>query len=298
VTGRAVRWLNIAEWVVKRLGGDEVAEPSLSSRTGMLDLHARAPYADALAWAGLREDLLPPLAEAGTPAGRAILPEARGALLTVAGHDHLVAGVGVGVVAPGDALDSCGTAEALARIVAPPLSPEQVLRALAGDVSVGWHVAPGRQALQAALWSGLALREVLAALGVEDGARSELGALAAAAPLEDAPVVELDLRAAVRRPLRLPAAEPHLVWKAAIDATAREAQRVLAHIDAVAGEHGKLVITGGLARDPAFLAAKRERGGVSAPPVLEAGCRGAALLAGVAAGVYPDVDHLPPLPAR
>ena len=52
---------------------------------------------------------------AGTAAGRgdgAALPGHRGAVLTVAGHDHLVAGVGVGAIAPGDVLDSCGTAEA------------------------------------------------------------------------------------------------------------------------------------------------------------------------------------------
>ena len=107
-----------------RLGGRQVSELSLSSRTGLLDLDARAPYADALAWAGLPDDLLRrarrrrhrrPGAATASP-----LPGTEGAVLTVAGHDHLVAGVGVGVIAPGDVLDSCGTAEALVR-VAPPL---------------------------------------------------------------------------------------------------------------------------------------------------------------------------------
>jgi hypothetical protein len=35
---------------------------------------------------------------------------------------------------------------------------------------------------------------------------------------------------------------------------------------------------------------------VAAPPVVEAGCRGAALLAGVAAGLVADADHLPAVP--
>ena len=66
----AARWLNVAEWVVHRLGGRQVSELSLSSRTGLLDLDAAAPYADALAWAGLPGDLLAELVLAGTDAGR------------------------------------------------------------------------------------------------------------------------------------------------------------------------------------------------------------------------------------
>ena len=52
-TRSAARWLNVAEWVVRRLGGRDVAELSLASRTGLLDLSARAPFTEALAWAGL-----------------------------------------------------------------------------------------------------------------------------------------------------------------------------------------------------------------------------------------------------
>src|SRR5204862_7500745 len=138
-------------------GGGGGAELSLAARTGLLDLAARAPFADALEWAGFGAGLLPERVVAGTPAGTAgdALPDASGAVLTVAGHDHLTAGVGVGVVAPGDVLDSCGTAEALVRVVAPPLGPDAIEAAVAGDVSVGWHVAADRHALLGGLWSGL-----------------------------------------------------------------------------------------------------------------------------------------------
>ena len=70
-TRSASRWLNVAEWVVRRLGGRDVAELSLASRTGLLDLSAREPFEDALAWAGLSDDLLPEPVLAGTPAGTA-----------------------------------------------------------------------------------------------------------------------------------------------------------------------------------------------------------------------------------
>ena len=297
VAGRARRWLNLGEWVVRRLGGDEVAELSLSSRTGLLDLETRAPWADALAWAGVRPDLLAEPRLAGTPAGRAdgaALPAARGAVLTVAGHDHLVAGAGVGVVAPGDVLDSCGTAEALMRVVAPPLEREQVVRSVRGGVSVGWHVAPDRQALLGSLWSGLALSEVLDALTDGERGRDELDADALATAPGEAPALELDFHALERSAPVLPDAPAALVWRAAVDAAAAEAERILAHVDAVAGPHRSIVVTGGWSRDDALMAAKRDLGAVAAPPVVEAGCRGAALLAGVAAGLLDDADRLPP----
>jgi sugar (pentulose or hexulose) kinase len=299
-THSAARWLNVAEWVVRRLGGRDVAELSLASRTGLLDLSARAPFTDALAWAGLPDDLLGELVTAGTPSGTADapeLPECDKAVLTVAGHDHLVAGVGVGVVAPGDVLDSCGTAEALVRVVAPPLNGDQVRRSVNGGVTVGWHLAEGRQALLGSLWSGLALREVLAELRVDESGRPALSAQALAADRGTTPPLELELHSLDRPPLQLPVGVgPGLIWRSAIDAVGAEVEAVLAHIETVAGPQRKIVVVGGWARDEAVLASKAPLGAVEAPPVVEAGARGAALLGGVAAGVFESVDTLPPIP--
>jgi sugar (pentulose or hexulose) kinase len=299
-TRSAACWLNVAEWVVRRLGGRNVAELSLASRTGLLDLSGRAPFGDALGWGGLPDDLLPELVTAGTPAGTADTPELRectGAVLTVAGHDHLVAGVGVGVVAPGDVLDSCGTAEALVRIVAPPLDGEQVRQSVRGGVTVGWHLAEGRQALLGSLWSGLALQEVLAELEVDEGSRAKLSVRALATEPGATPQLELELHSLDRRPLQLPAGVgPAPIWRGAIDAVAAEVEAVLAHIEAVAGPRRKVVVAGGWARDEAVLASKAALGAVEAPPVVEAGARGAALLGGVAAGIFESVDTLPSIP--
>ena len=296
-TRAAARWLNVAEWVVRRLGGEDVAELSLASRTGLLDLSARAPFTDALAWAGLPGDLLPDLVTAGTPAGTVSapeLPECHGAVLTVAGHDHLAAGIGVGVVAPGDVLDSCGTAEALVRVVAPPLNGEQVRQSVAGGVTVGWHLAAGRQALLGSLWSGLALQEVLAELGIAEGDRAKLSSQARAA---DPSPLELELHSLDRRAPQLPTGvSPERLWRGAIDAVGAEVEAVLAHIETVAGPRRKVVVVGGWARDEAVLASKLSLGTVEAPPVAEAGARGAALLGGVAAGLFESVDTLPPIP--
>lgn len=257
------RWCNVAEWVVRCLGGREVSELSLTSRTGMLDLKAQQPYRDALDWAGVPRDLLAELVWAGTPAGvlrSSVLPRAAGATLTVAGMDHLCAGVGVGVLAPGDVLDSCGTAEALVRVLAPPLGADEVAAAVASGLTVGWHLAPGRQALLGALWSGLALQEVL------DAHRLTL-------PVHDGPSAD--------------------VWREAVAKVSREAEGILTAMDALAGARRRVVLTGGWSHDPAVIEAKRRLGAERTAGVTEAGARGAALVGGVAAGVYPGLDQLP-----
>ena len=86
------------------------------------------------------------------------------------------------------------------------------------------------------------------------------------------------------------------IWRGAIDAVGAEVEAVLAHIETVAGPRRKVVVVGGWARDEAVLASKLSLGTVEDPPVAEAGARGAALLGGVAAGIFESVDTLPPIP--
>jgi sugar (pentulose or hexulose) kinase len=89
------------------------------------------------------------------------------------------------------------------------------------------------------------------------------------------------------------------VWRAALEAVARHGADVLATIESVAGKSGRLVVTGGWARSPAVRAVKREvLGPFEEPEVQEAGARGAALIAGIAAGVYRDAFDLPPVTWR
>ena len=293
----AVRWLGVAEWVVHGLGGEQVAELSLASRTGLLDLERRAWWDEAVAWAGAPPGLLADLVQAGTPAGRAgdRLPRLAGATLTVAGHDHLSASVGAGATRPGDLFDSCGTAEALIRAVPPPVAPADVRRLVAAHVTVGWHVLPGRQALLGASRAGLALRRFLALLGVDDQAREALDGAAAAVPPGSRGLVVEDVFGD-RSTLEGIGADPSpaLVWRAALEAVTGRAVELRAEIESVAGPSRRLVLAGGWARNPAARSVKRALlGPFDWPPVTEAGARGAALLAGVAAGDFAGIDDLP-----
>ncbi len=86
------------------------------------------------------------------------------------------------------------------------------------------------------------------------------------------------------------------MWSGALEAVAHGAEAILAHIDAVAGPRRKVVVTGGWARDEELLAAKARLGPFEHPAVAEAVARGAALLAGVAAGIFESADALPAIP--
>ncbi len=301
-TVKGGRWLNVADFVVRALGGAEVAERSLASRTGFLDQQTGTWWPDALAWADLDVDRLPPLVNAGEPVGRVAgvgLVDAKGAVLAVAGHDHLAAAVGAGAVGDGDILNSCGTAEALVRAVPGRMAEEVVRATVATGVSVGIHVVPDRQALLAGSLCGMVLQRFLDLLGVPEADRGALGRAAIVAPggagglivgmgAEDVAVLEGIGRDAT----------PGLVWRAALEYVQRETARLRDAIEAVAGRAERLVVVGGWSRDAALLEVKRAiLGPLQVPVVAEAGARGAALIGGVAAGLFLDVLHLPGPPA-
>ena len=261
----AVRWLGVAEWVAHRLGAGQAASRSLASRTGFMDVAGGAWWAEALAWAGAPDGLVPELVEAATPLGAADAeapPQIAGAVLTVAGLDHSAAAVGCGALGPGDVFDSCGTAEACIRAVV-PLDDSDIRRAVGDGLTVDWHAVPGRQALVGAQGLGLSLQPVLDDLGL--------------------PLAEADRTR--------PAA-----WTTAVDHAASEGQGLIDRVAAFDGPVERVVLAGGWAHSDVLRESKSARlRGVPLewPAVAEAGARGAALAGGVAAGLFPRLEDVP-----
>lgn len=302
-TGR--RWLSLAEWVVHALGGDAVAEASLASRTGWLDLDHRDWWSDAVAWSGIDQRALPAVRTAGSPMGVVSADGGRlaGAVLTVAGHDHQAAAVGAGATRLGDVLDSCGTAEAFVRGVPAPVDAPARQRLVAGGLSVGWHVLSDRMAVLAGFRSGDRLQRLLDALGCED--RTELERRARRAPPPPAPLSLEALDALVTAPThdlmerarqRHGTDTPVQLWHAACGGVARHGAEVLRRLEELTGPRRRLLVVGGWAQEGCFAAAKEALlGPFLRPDVSQAGARGAALLAGVAAEVLPGAVS-PPAP--
>ena len=145
-TRRAVRFLSVPEWAVHALGGDQVSELSLVSRTGLFDVPGRAPWLEALALLDAGPSFLGEVVAAGQPVGRAgssAPAELRGAVLTVAGHDHQTAAFALGAAVDGALFDSLGTAEALVRTVRAPLDEGAIDRMAQLNISTGLGGCPG-----------------------------------------------------------------------------------------------------------------------------------------------------------
>jgi sugar (pentulose or hexulose) kinase len=283
----AVRRLNVAEWIVRGLGGDEATEQSLASRTGWLHLAERAWWDDTLDWSGADQSLMPPLVTAGTPLGRvgadAGLPRLTGAVLTVAGHDHQAAVVGAGADGPGDELDSCGTAEALVRTISPDLSPDVVADLAEAGITTGWHAVADHWCLLGATQGGLALQRILALLGKD---RADLPALDAEAIALPMPEIRVAAPAFGRLDILGvgDADSPAHLWRAALETVTEQAAEIHNAMSAVSGAHRTLVVTGGWSRSEGLIAVKRRRfGELVQADVNEAGARGAARLAAKAA---------------
>jgi sugar (pentulose or hexulose) kinase len=310
-TRAAVRRFNVAEWVARGLGADECCELSLAGRTGWYDLFRRTWDEDLLAWSGAHAGLMPPLVEAGVAIGAVrssqVHPRLRGAVITLAGHDHQSAAVGCGAEDAGDELDSSGTAEALVRTVEPRLSPDEVERLTAAGITVDVSIQPGRWSLLGGTQGGLIMARALGLLGIDprrlglDEGGFDAGSLgsldAAAIAVEASPAVGLAVTIADGT-LEFSITgdvTPAVVWRTVVDAVTREAAGLHETISAVAGPCTRIVAAGGWCASAMVLDAKRRLlGDITLADVDEPGAFGAAILAARAAGHLDPAGRLGP----
>jgi sugar (pentulose or hexulose) kinase len=287
------RWLNIPEYVAYALGAEQVTEPSLASRTGLLDQASGQPWPDALGRLGAEPgSFLPPLVPAGRPAGRVragAAPALAGAVLTVVGHDHPVAALGVGAVGPHDLLNSSGTADVVLRSVPGELADDQREVLVARGIEAGRHVIEGRSALIGGLRGGLVLRRVLALAGADDPeGRARLDrawtpnlhtgvTVVGARPADEAVTVRVG-----------DTASPDALWAAALAHVGEVTRELLDAMAEVVGAPRASVAAGGWTRLRSVRAAKRRLlPELRFTELAEPGAFGAALCAGWAAAGCP-----------
>ncbi len=297
---RAMHALSVAEWVAFRLGGEIAAEASLATRTGALDVARRAWWPEALSWAGARADLFPPVRAAGSALGRVPaslgLTRATGAVVTVGGHDHLCAAVGIGAVAAHQAVDSCGTAEGLLRAV--PRDPSRPLGAgRALGIAIGCHALEGYDALLGGTALGLVFGPVLDFLGASSASGVtpfDDAALALAPEIPSRPAEEDDAQWAVAA--RAAGAAPVAIWHGTVARATARARALLSGLEALGGPIEEVRLIGGWASNPVLRRLKAECfPPLTIPAVAEAGIRGAALFAGMAYGRFASPADFPPV---
>jgi len=286
-------WLNVPEYVAHRLGAERAGEPSLASRTGLLDQADRTPWVPALAALGAGPDLLPELLPAGTPLGVAHgqgLPRGlAGAVVVVAGHDHPTAAFGAGAWGPEDLFDSCGTAESVLRVVSRPLTGGQRAGLVGAGLTVGAHVLQDRSVVAGPTRGGIVLRRVLGMLGATEGpARDALdaswvpvaaagarGVTVSGAGMTDEEVVVRAVGDEIT---------PADVWAAALEHVSTTVGALVASVDERVGPRRAVVAAGGWTRLASVRAQKRlSLPDVTFSPRQQAGAFGAATFAAWAA---------------
>jgi len=298
----AVRFLSAPEWTVHALGGDQVNELSLVSRTGLFDVPGKRPWAEALALLDAGPSFLGEIVVAGQPVGRvhdAAPSELRGAILTVAGHDHQTAAYALGAAVEGVLLDSVGTAEALLRTVRAPLPGAAVERLASANITTGWGVVPDHLCLLAGLSTGISLERIGGMLGAPTSEqRTELGRLALASDRSASAMHVTATYSGLTLHDVDDEADPALVWRVAVEDITAAADRLLATMAEEVGAHRESVVAGGWLHNPMVCAVKqRQYAGFVTRDMSEPGALGAAELAGVAAGLLaPRWDVSPSLP--
>ncbi|MEV4621376.1 FGGY family carbohydrate kinase [Asanoa sp. NPDC049573] len=249
------RWLNMPEFVAYVLTGERISEPSLASRTGLLDQATGQPWTEALDRIGVGPEFLPETRPAGQPAGlvrRGIgIPALEGAAVTVAGHDHPVAAIGAGATGPADLFDSCGTAEVLLRSVPRILTDDERATLVGLGIDAGRHVLPDHAVLIGGMRSGLVMRRVLALVGADGPKRRDDldRRWQPDAPVGDALTVvgaamhDNDVTLRIRD-----GASPDLLWAATLKHLGEQTAALLAAVNSVVGEHRTAVAAGGWTR--------------------------------------------------
>ncbi|GAC1401155.1 MAG: xylulokinase [Ktedonobacteraceae bacterium] len=110
------RWLSIEDFVLWKLSGRVVTDYSIASRTMMFDQRTLTWSDTLFKHTDLSENSFPPVVSSGTAIGTIAKHVAEDiglsptTTIVTGGHDHLCAALAVGVVQPGQILDSTGTA--------------------------------------------------------------------------------------------------------------------------------------------------------------------------------------------
>jgi sugar (pentulose or hexulose) kinase len=288
---KAKYFLSAPEWVAYCLGAEPVNELSLVSRTGFFDVEARKPWEEAIALVGGGKDFLARLVVAGEPIGvvNNEAPEVlRGAVITIAGHDHFTAAYYCGAINEGSLFDSMGTAEALLRTFKAPLTRDAIAELAAANVGLSCSVIADHYTLLGALPTGLTLERACSLVGVATREEKiELGKAALAIdPNASAMRVVNDYHGLSVTNLD-DAVSPAALFRATVEHLVDDSAQMISLIEKYTGKAQNVVIAGGWIKNPVIAYAKEKQfGSYRVSDATEAGATGAAEFAGISAGAF------------
>lgn len=298
-------WLMADSYIAWRLGGAPASDYSQAARTLAFDLRHLVWDTDLVTQVGIDPAILSPVMPAGTPIGSVSAEGAaatgltKGTIVSVGGHDHVCGAFAAGVTEHGAVLDSMGTAEALFVALDAPIWDPDLGRM---GYTQGAHVAAGQYYGFGGLYtSGASVDWIRNITGQKD--RNSLSGAAAGIPpgsngatffphlrLSSPPNIDPKSRGAFLG-LTTDIDQAALV-RAVYEGIAYEARLSAEPLVRFAGSDSlpDITVIGGSSRNELLLQIKAS---VTNRPhhvlgLYEATALGAALLGGIAAGIYRD----------
>jgi xylulokinase len=312
VYAKTWKFLHYGDYLAMKWGVEPVNDLSIAGRSLMLDVRRRDWSDEILQMAGLDRDRLPRVAPAGEvigeipPAIASDLGLPRGVRVVTGGHDQPVCALGAGVLDPGVGTDTTGTVECMTIAMEEPILTEAMLKQ---NLSVYPHVVPNRYITLAFVYSaGNVLRWFRDQFAVEARVEAQktgrdvydlMVEQAVPGPCElfllphftgsGTPYLDGDSRGAIVG-LHVMAGPGH-VTRAILDGIAFEMRVNLDALKKAGLRVQRLHAIGGGAKSDRWLQSKADILGVDlhALSVSEAGCLGAAMLAGTGIGVFPSL---------
>jgi xylulokinase len=303
---RGAVWLSAADYIVYRLTGAMATDYTLAARTYAFDIERLQWDDEWIGRFGFAPGLFPEASRCGTKVGGVSADAARatglaaGIPVAVAGHDHVCAAPAVGAVSPGDVYDSMGTAETLVGTL-----PEKPLGAAEYEsgLAFGIHAVEGRHFWMGGLSAaGGSVEWLRSQLGDEPLAYERVLALLDSRPPEPTGILYFPYLSGSGAPMPDPKARGAFVGlkashgkaellQAVLEGCAFELEAIRRAAERAAGLSIKSVVAvGGGTKNPHWMRIKADVSGcrIGIAELPEATLLGAALLAGVAAGLYRD----------
>jgi xylulokinase len=311
---RTVQWLNAADYLAWRLSGEMATDYSLASRTFALDLGTQRWSTEVLEAVGVDASLMAPLVRSGQRVGKVQAEAARATglprhcVVAAGGHDHMVGSVAADAMRPGVMLLSTGTTEAILMGRDTP-GKDPALGRVGYAQGLMWVDEPVYYVIGGVFTAGGAIewfrRTLGAGAGAEGADYATLVAEAAAAPpgslgalflpqlrLGTPPHIDGHARGAF---LGLSTDVTHgCLFRAVLEGIAADSRLCVEGMLRLlpADPPREVRIIGGLTRNPLYMSIRSAVAGrpLSVVDLPDGVAAGAALLAGLGAGLYPTLE--------
>jgi L-fuculokinase len=308
---RAYRWLMVQDYMVYRLTGTFSTEATIASTTMAFDLRTRTWSERLLGIVGVSPAIFPPIAEPGSVLGQVSKLAAEqtglpaGTPVATGGHDCEIGALGSGVNSPETFIDITGTWEMVIAALDQFLPLPELF---AEGIDYECHTIPGLYLCQGLMLAGGVVEWVLNAFYRDVPAERRYEAL-----MEEAASFPPGARGVVVLPAFIrgmgafqahnavgliagltTTTERGQVARAVLEACCYQLRKQMEVISRYTGARpNSLLVLGGATRNPLWLQMKADVAGlpVLVPEHPEVTLLGAAMLAGVGAGLYASLDE-------